>query len=391
MDRLKEINDAFGRAAGNSVIVEFTNRLRDLAAVESTIGRLFSDEFCLITDRIASADDADVFAAAVQAALRRPHGFGARLIHANASIGIALYPDDGASADALLDAADAALNRAKLDGGNVMRMYSREFADQVRSRRLLHDDLSRALARDEFFLQYQPIVDLGSGELRMAEALVRWRSGDRGIVPPGDFIPLAEQSDLMVSLGRWVIEEAVRGAHLLRDDGRDVQIAVNVSARQLHDAAFFEHLSGTVAAAGLVPDDFELEVTETAAMADASVAYDVLTRCSAAGFGVALDDFGTHFSSLTYLKRLPVDTVKIDRSFVQGLPSNVDDAAIVGGIISLVKSLGRRPIAEGVESLAQSAWLSRAGCETGQGYLYARPMALQDLRAWHAPTLPEAV
>jgi diguanylate cyclase (GGDEF)-like protein len=390
LDRLKHINEVFGRSSGDAVIVEAAGRIQDVISARGMVGRFGSNEFVVVADA-SSAQEAETLASALHRSLGEPYAIFNRSIDATASIGIAMFPDDGSSADDLLDGAGAAAHRAKRDGGNQIRMFSREFAEEARERRLLFGDLVLALERDEFFLHHQPIVDLRFGRLVMVEALVRWRSPIRGIVPPGDFIPLAEQSDLMAPLGQWVIEEAARHVRLLRGDGIHAKMAINISACQLQDAHFFDLLCKAVERAALSPHDFELEVTESAAMTDAALARDTLARCAARGFGIALDDFGTHYSSLTYLKRLPVDTVKIDRSFVSGLPANDDDAAIVAGVIGLAKNLRRLVVAEGVETQEQLAWLRRAGCDYAQGYFVARPMPLQDLRAWRPPAIRSVV
>ena len=388
IDGLKEINDAYGRSSGDAVILEAASRLKRLIGATSSVARYSSKEFVVVAPGMSTtSEDAEAYALGMHAALCRPYVLTERSIDASVSIGVAIFPDDGNSSDDLLDSANAAEHRAKRDGGNVVRLFSREFTEEARSRRLFYDDLVLALERKEFFLQYQPIVDLRSGELVMAEALVRWRSPSRGLVSPADFIPLAEQTDLMLPLGEWVIEEAVRHVGVLRNVGNSIKVALNVSARQLQAAGFCDHLRETVAAGNVSSHDLELEVTESAAMTDASTAMDVLAECSASGFGIALDDFGTHYSSLTYLKRMPIDIVKVDRSFVSGLPTNEHDVAIVAGVLGLARGLHRMAVAEGVETQAQLSWLMRAGCEFAQGYFFARPMNIEDLLSWRSPAL----
>jgi EAL domain-containing protein (putative c-di-GMP-specific phosphodiesterase class I) len=293
-----------------------------------------------------------------------------------------MFPDDGASAEAVLDNADAAARQAGRTGGNTTLCYSREFFEDARARRRLQEDLSLALLRDEFVLLYQPILDLRTGKMEKVEALIRWMHPDRGLVLPNDFIPVAEQSGLMQLIGYWVIEEAVRQATAWVATGTPTRIAVNVSARQLDDRGFLNHLRRILEASHLPADLLELEITESAAMTDASLAQDVLEQCRALGLGISLDDFGTYYSSLTYLKRLPIDTVKIDRSFIAGLPFVKSDAAIVSGILGLAQALERTVVAEGIETEHQRVWLTRAGCAFGQGYLFGRPMTVAALLSW---------
>ncbi len=382
IDGFKEVNDQFGRAGADRVLTDIAARLTGAVRHDDTVARFSGDEFVVVAPSLPTAEDAESMAEALRGTIQLPFEVPNGVAKITASVGIATFPDDGTSADAVLDSADAASRQAKRTGGNRTRFYSRDFFEETRARRRLQDDLSLALLHDQFVLHYQPILDLQTGEMETVEALIRWFHPDRGVVSPDDFIPLAEQTGLMPLIGYWVIEEAVRQASAWEGAGTPTRIAINVSDRQLDDSGFLDQLTKTLDGSHLPPHLHELEITESAAMTDASLAQDVLEQCRSLGLGVSLDDFGTYYSSLTYLKRLPFDTVQIDRSFIQGLPFVKSDAAIVSGILGLARALERTVVAEGIETELQRAWLVRAGCEFGQGYLFGRPMSATALFAW---------
>lgn len=379
VDGVKAVNERFGHAAGDAMLHRISARLRARVRSSDELARFSGDEFVVIAGSVSSIADAEMLGNELVAAFWEPFEVGADAIMLSAGVGIALYPEDAVNAEELLDRSDAAAHQARRVGENAVCAYSREFAQETRSRRRLVDELSSALLHQEFALHYQPIVDLHSGDLAKVEALIRWIHPERGIVYPDAFIGTAEQSGLMSLIGDWVLREAIRQSSQWLREGMPCRIAVNLSARQLEDAGFSEHLRELLNSSSLPPNLLELEVTESAAMADVSLAQDVLTRCHELGVELSLDDFGTFYSSLTYLKRLPFDTVKIDRSFVAGLPFNASDAAIVRGVIGLARGLRRTLVAEGIESQEQRSWLLRAGCEYGQGYLFGRPMTVQML------------
>jgi EAL domain-containing protein (putative c-di-GMP-specific phosphodiesterase class I) len=245
----------------------------------------------------------------------------------------------------------------------------------------VHEGLQRALDRCEFVLHFQPLMDLHTGNIESVEALVRWQHPDKGFIPPAEFIPVAEDTGLMLPIGKFVLETALREASLCRLDSAPIRVAVNVSARQFHDPSFVQHLRSVLKSTGIAASGLELEVTESVAMED-EAGNAILRKCKDVGVGISLDDFGTHYSSLAYLKRLPIDTIKIDRSFVSGLPANVEDVAIVKTIIALGRNLKRRIIAEGVENAEQLQWLKRAGCDVAQGFYISKPMPIAELIAW---------
>ena len=383
IDRFKDINDAFGRATGDGVLIEVANRLRTTLRRIELVARVDSDKFAAALGGLAAPSDAEPIASRLRTVLAEPLSIGDRMHYVTASIGIAVCPEDGKTSTSLLDRAQAAVRSVKRDGGNGQQYFNSQIAERMRLRRLCHEGLRRALDYNEFVLHYQPLLDLQSGNIESAEALVRWQNPASGLVPPNEFIPVAEETGLMRPLGRWVLETALREARCWRDKGRPLRIAVNVSATQFHDPAFVQYLREALSVTNTEPKMLEIEVTESVAMADIA-GNAVLRQCKGLGVGISLDDFGTHFSSLAYLKRLPIDTIKIDRSFVKELPFNPDDAAIVRAIVAMGQSLNRRIVAEGVENADQLEWLKQVGCNSAQGYFIARPMPSDAWDEWAA-------
>ena len=373
LDRMDDVVERHGHAARDAVVAAAAVRLREVTREGDTVARFGGSDFVVLAP-LAARREATELAHAVRRRLAAAFSGAHDSISIGTSIGVAMFPSDNASPSAVLEYADAASRRAERAGGSAVCIYTEETFGELRSRRRLQEDLGAALLRDQFALHFQPIVDLRSGEVVKAEALLRWIHPQRGMISPAEFIPLAEQSNLMQLIGYWVIEEAVRCAKAWERAGDRLCIAVNVSARQLDDAGFLPHLRRTIEAAQTDPELLELEITESAAMTDASAAEATLRECRALGLSISIDDFGTYYSSLTYLKRLPVDAVKIDRSFVQGLPFVRNDAAIVSAILGLTEALGRISVAEGIENEEQREWLLRAGCRLGQGYLFGRPV-----------------
>jgi diguanylate cyclase (GGDEF)-like protein len=378
LDRFSDVNDRFGRGAADVILAKVASRLAAAVAPNATVARYSGDEFVVLAP-VSAAESVAQLGETLRQTINAPIDGPDGTVRITASIGMALFPCDGTSAESLLERADDAARHAKRAGGNRASSYSRDLSEQSRERRRLQEELSAALLRDEFVLHYQPIVDLRTGKVVKAEALIRWRHPTRGTLGPGTFIPVAEQSNLMELLGYWVIDEVVRQAAVWDAKGLAIRIAVNVSAKQIDDAGFVPHLTEALRRANVPPNRLELEITETAAMTDASAAQDVLERCRALGLSVSLDDFGTYYSSLAYLKRLPIDNVKIDKSFVQGIPFVKSDTAIVSGILGLARALERIVIAEGIENESQRDWLVRAGCEFGQGFLFGRPMPAAEI------------
>jgi diguanylate cyclase (GGDEF)-like protein len=382
LDNFKDVNDALGHARGDDVLVEAGRRLRRVLRAEDLIGRLGGDEFAVLLPDLRRAGEAEEIADRLLKAMRRPFVLHDRSFTLGASFGIAQYPEHGTTAEALLHHSDVALYCAKRDGGNCRRHYTDEMGHERDERRDLRLALVRAIEGREFTLHYQPMLDLRSGRIDGAEALIRWQDPIKGLIAPGTFVRVAEESGLMKTIGRWTLEATISQLRQWNYERRRFRISANVSVSQLQDPHFFEHLRETLRYHAVAPTQIRLEVTESAAMADLSAATELLSRCRALGTEIVLDDFGTHYSSLTYLKQLPIDTIKIDQSFVRDLPFNEQDAAIVRGVISLGHDLNRNIIAEGVENQAQLNWLRRAACDGAQGYLIERPMPPTQFGLW---------
>jgi len=370
LDRFKEVNDGAGHAHGDAILISAAERLRACVRSRDAVGRLGGDEFAIVCD----GTNPDILAQRILEAVRVPFVIDRRSSELSATIGIARYPQDGASVEELLRNADQALYHGKRRGGNSFNRYDPLMSEERRNKRIVREALLGALPNSEFVLLYQPIFDFKTLESDSVEALLRWHSETLGSVPPTVFIGVAEESDLMREIGRWTLEAATAKLGCWRRAGLPARIAVNVSVRHLRDVHFFDHLVTLLRRYDVTPSRLELEITESAAMADTDAAVELLQRCRKLGARVTLDDFGTHYSSLTYLQRLPIDSIKIDRSFVTGLPFEDGDAAIVRNIINLGHDMRRTIVAEGIETQEQFQWLRRAGCDYAQGFLLARPM-----------------
>lgn len=373
LDRFKEINDAAGHAHGDAIIIGAAERLRECAGSRDAVGRLGGDEFAIVCE----GEDPDLLAQRILIALREPFVIDRRSSEVSATIGIARYPQDGDNVEELLRNADQALYHGKHRGGDSFNRYDALMSEERRRKRVVREALLGALPNNEFLLSYQPIFDFKTLECESVEALLRWQSESLGSISPSVFIGVAEETDLMREIGRWTLDAAISqlGAwHRHRASAMPSRIAVNVSARQLRDVRFFEHLTELLSRYRVEARRLELEITESAAMSDTDAAVELLARCRKLGVRVTLDDFGTHYSSLTYLQRLPIDTIKIDQSFVAGLPFENGDAAIVRNIINLGHDMNRTIVAEGIETREQFEWLRDAGCDFAQGFLLARPM-----------------
>ncbi len=400
LDRFKLINDSDGHAFGDRVLVEVAQRLRAAARDGDTVARLGGDEFVLLIENLpgdAAAGVADI-AARILAALDAPMHAGERGNHESreiplgASLGIALYPKDGDDAATLLRHADAALYRAKEGGRGGYRFFAAEMNDEARDRLRLQSELKRALDAGQIAVHYQPQVDLASGRITGVEALARWFHPELGAVPPDRFIPVAEETGLILPLGEAVLRAACRQAAAWAERGRPLPVAVNLSPRQLRHPRLPETIASILAETGCRPAWIELEITESAAMADPAAAQAMLARLRGMGLSIAIDDFGTGHSSLARLTRLPVDKLKIDKSFIPAAPDapqSREDAAVVVAIVALGRQLGLRVVAEGVETARQRDWLAAIGCHQGQGWLFGRPQpadagAIQTTRTKHA-------
>ena len=373
LDRFKHINDTLGHAFGDRVLIEVAERLKTCLRQVDTVARLGGDEFVLLAHQADTAA-AEAMARRVLIALQRPFTLDGLNFTVTASVGIAMHPEAGASAEELVRHADAAMREVKDNGRSSFRFHRpRGGAGEVdpRSRMKLDHAMRQALAANRFRLHYQPQVDLGTGAVVGAEALIRWRDPELGDVSPGEFIPVAEESGFIVAIGAWVLRNAVAQAADWHARGLKLATSVNVSALQFQQVDFVDGVAEVIASSGLPAELLELELTESILIQDAPEALRRLEALAALGVKLAIDDFGTGYSSLGYLKRFPIGRLKIDRSFISGLPDDASDAGIVRAIINMGRALKLEIIAEGVETEAQRLFLAHAGCEQFQGFLCA--------------------
>jgi diguanylate cyclase (GGDEF)-like protein len=375
LDRFKSINDSLGHLAGDALLKDVCQRLRQVLRKADTLARLGGDEFVLILNEIAGPQGAEAVASKVLADIARPVLVSELELHISASIGISICPDDGTDAETLLQHADAAMYHAKNKGRGAYQFFAPAMNAFARDRLELENGLRRALEQREFVLHYQPKVDVRTGRVDSAEALVRWRHPTRGLVPPLDFVPLAEETGLIIPIGEWVIREACRQAYAWQAAGlRPLRVAVNLSAKQFKQTNLVESIRTALRLARLEPRFLEIELTESAVMQDAEQSIEILRELSELGVRISVDDFGTGYSSLSYLRRLPLDKLKIDRAFIRELATSRDDAEIVRAIVSLAHTLRLKVIAEGVETPEQLEFLRTLGCDQYQGYHYSAPM-----------------
>ena len=381
LDRFKLVNDNLGHDNGDQLLVKVAERLRGCLRRVDTIARIGGDEFTVLLEDVGVSADAALVAERIIEAFRGSFRIENQEIFVGASIGIALGGrDQGTTAQGLLRNADIAMYRAKANGRACFEVFKASMRETVKGRLKMETELRRALDRGELRLHYQPQVDLRSARIVGLEALVRWEHPERGLVPPGSFIPMAEETGLILPIGRWVLETACRQASIWRADteiGLDLVMAVNLSPRQFRHPRLVQDVGQVLAESGLDASGLEVEITEGTAMGDADATVKTLEHLKAIGIRLAIDDFGTGYSSLGYLKRFPIDVLKVDRSFVAGLPANRGDAAIVRAVVGLTRALGLKAVAEGVETTEQLAELRGLGCDQGQGYLFGRPTATE--------------
>lgn len=387
LDRFKHINDNLGHAAGDRLLMHVANALRDCLRDSDTIGRFGGDEFVILLEGMVELKDAATVARKVLGAVSKPFQIDDQEVYSTTSIGIGTYPKDGTDADALVKAADSAMYAAKDLGGNGYQFFTPELNARAADFMRLERELHQALARDEFELFYQPKIDLQTGRACGAEALIRWRHPERGLVSPGEFIPVAEDTGQIVGIGEWALEEAARQAVIWRDHRREMSrpplaISVNLSARQLRQGRLDRTVEKILVRTGLPTELLELEITESMVMENADYAIEILAKIRDTGVRISIDDFGTGYSSLGYLKRLPIDVVKIDRSFIRELETHRGDREITAAVIAMAHALNLRVVAEGVETAGQLRVLQQVQCDEIQGFLVARPVPAADMRAW---------
>ncbi len=376
IDRFKRVNDSYGRNAGDALLRQVGERVRGAVRDGDTTARLEAASFAVLAADLARPDDVLNVTRKVHALFKVPFSIEGHDVHATLSIGASVFPRDGDNFDVLLGNADVAMHRAKANGGKGFQFYAAAMTHEATERIEIENALRTAVARRELELHYQPQVDITSGRIRGVEALMRWRHAERWWIPPAQFIPVTEESYLIQPLGDWALVEGCRQlAAWDRAGHNDLQVGINVSAVQFRSAGFVEAVTRALRAQEMDPGRLELELTESELIDDREMAISVLGSLKKLGVKISVDDFGTGYSSLNYLSRLPVDCLKIDRSFVVRVEQGGRDAAIVQAIISLAHSLGLRVLAEGVETKEQLRFLRSHGCDEAQGYLFARPCA----------------
>lgn len=381
LDHFKTINDTLGHTAGDELLLIVSDRLRAAVREEDTVARLGGDEFTILVGGLREVDDAARVAEKVLVAFQEPVRLGDRDLVVTGSIGVALFPDDGGDAETLLRNADNALYRAKELGRDNYQLCTPQLKLRTVERLSLETRLRGAGERGELLLHYQPVLRLDTGEITGFEALLRWNHPERGLMPPESFIPLAEESRLIVPIGNWVLHEALLQAKSFQRFGAEpLRMSINLSARQLHRAELADVVASALERSGTESSMLELEITESAALENADASIAMLNRLREMGVSIAIDDFGTGYSSLTYLKHLPIDCVKIDRSFVRDLVIDPSDAAIVTAIINIARMLKLRVVAEGVETREQVRFLKERRCFEMQGMLFSHPVAADEIR-----------
>ncbi len=388
LDRFKIINDSLGHSAGDLLLQEVAERLARCTRDQDTVARLGGDEFLIVLSNLKDIHDAAVAVERFMDAMTAGFVVQGHSLSISCSLGVSIFPEHGADGETLIKNADAAMYSAKDNGRNNFRFFTADINTEAVARLALENGLRSALAKKELFLVYQPQMDIASGKITGLEALLRWQHPELGLVPPNDFIRIAENGGLITAIGEWVLKTACSQARKWQDEGlTPVSVAVNVSAVQFRQAGFPETIRRVLQESGLDPHYLELELTESLLLSNADVMSSVVQQLMAMGLRLAIDDFGTGYSSLSYLKRFPVTKLKIDSSFIRDVAVNPDDAAITTAIISMAKSLDLKVVAEGVENEAQMSFLRIHQCDAIQGYYFGKPLAVNEvadrLRAEH--------
>jgi diguanylate cyclase (GGDEF)-like protein len=375
LDHFKHINDSLGHAVGDKLLQSIAGRLSLCIRGADTVSRQGGDEFVVLVTELKDPEAALFSANRLLAAVAAPHGIHGHDLHITASIGISIYPGDGTDAETLIKNADTAMYQAKKNGPHSYQFFKQSMSIRAVERQSIEESLRRAMERDEFALHYQPKINVKTGAITGVEALIRWTHPERGMIPPSQFIPVAEDTGLILPIGGWVLGEACAQSKAWRNAGLpDVTMAVNVSAMEFQDPNFLEHLFQVLEETATDPALLKIELTESVLMKNAERAIIVLRKMRESGIKVAIDDFGTGYSSLSYLQRFPIDELKIDQSFVRQIGSADGDTAIVTAVISMARSLRLRVVAEGVETVEELEFLREQQCDEVQGYYFSKPV-----------------
>ncbi len=382
LDGFKLINESLGHVVGDQLLKQVGQRLKRLLRETDTVARLGGDEFALILTNLEKLSNLAIIAQKIKAVISKPFSVHGHELFITVSIGIAIYPDDGQNEEILMQNIDTALYQAKAEGKNSYKFFSARLQKRAQRRLSIQNELLHAIERREFVLFYQPKVELKTKKIVGAEALIRWKHPQHGLVPPDEFIPIAEETSIISEIGHWVINEACSTLKRWHDKGqKDFHVAVNLSAQQFLSGDIVAQVQNAVQQERIVARALELELTESIIMRDVKKSVHILNQFKENGFRIAVDDFGTGYSSLAYLKRFPIDLLKIDRSFIMDILTSDDDQVIVKTIISLGHSLGFKVIAEGVETKDHLHMLEELGCDQVQGYLFSPPVAAEEFEA----------
>jgi diguanylate cyclase (GGDEF)-like protein len=391
LDGFKHINDSLGHPTGDKLLQSIAGRLVGCVRASDTVSRQGGDEFVVLLSEVQLSEDTAITAKRILQAVAAPHSIGQHDLHVTASIGVSVYPEDGIDTDTLIKNADTAMYQAKENGRQSFQFFKPAMNARAVERQSIEEGLRRALERQEFKLYYQPKVNLMTGAITGAEALIRWLHPTRGLVSPADFIPVAEDCGLILPIGAWVLREACKQAQAWIDVGLPaITMAVNVSAMEFRDKNFLAGLVAILAETGFDPRLLELELTESVLMKHAASTATILRTLRESGIRVAVDDFGTGYSSLSYLQKFPIDAVKIDQSFIRQISTAGDDTTIVKAVIGMARGLKLRVIAEGVETQEEAAFLRAYRCEEAQGYFFSRPVPAQQFAMFLKNGMPKS-
>ena len=389
LDNFKHINDSLGHATGDKLLRLVTERLKECVRESDTVSRVGGDEFVILLAENKNSEDAGVSAQKILDALQAMHLIGKSQLHITTSIGISVYPADGINAETLIKSADTAMYHAKGKGRNNYQFFKGEMNTRAVERLIIENNLRLALEKQQFILYYQPKVNLNTGQITGVEALLRWQHDEWGEVVPDIFVPVAEDTGLIIPIGRWVLRQACMQAKIWQDAGlQEITLAINISAQEFLQKDFVAGVRAILIETGLAAHFLELEITESVLMRDAECSKNILQQLKKMGIKLAVDDFGTGYSSLSYLQRFPIDVLKIDQSFVQNIESAQDDGIIVSAIISMGNSLKLKVVAEGVETPRQLAFLKARHCEEGQGYFFSHPLIAENFAALLLKNMP---